>query len=789
MAVRDQLRGFAQGALVALAQRLRVPLTEHAPPTQYGGYRPVSTSGVAKGLTPSKIASYLANADDGQPGDLWELLEEIEDRDLHLVGVLGTRKRAVANLAWDVLPPERDGRAKARRIAEFCKQRVEEIDNLEDGLLDLLDGVSKGVGFVELDWYLEDRIAGVRSMTYRPQRWFVPDEGDPTTWRLLDQQDPTRGVELEPWRFLVHVSKAKSGFPIQAGLGRVLVWWYLFKNYAVKDWVSYGELFGAPFRVGKYPMGAKPSDITALHTALQKLGVDASAVIPSDMDLEIVTDSRGTAGVDVYERLVTLCEKGMSKAVLGQTLTTEEGSSGSYALGQVHNDVRQDLVESDARQLARTLRRGLLQPLVLHNFGPDAPVPSWVFDTEPPADEKAVAEAQETRARVFVEARKLGVPIAMSQVRDELDLYEPAAGEELLPEQQAGPDPTTTTQGPEPVAATSRHPWVPGWVALAGGTSPALPPWLAQAEGELQRILEQGGHRDAWQPFMERLRTELDRVTDFGQVPGKLVELLDEMDLEVLGPQLADTILTGELLAELQAEVGDQVVEGLPKVPPREAVDWWQSKGVVTPARFAQLDEAARAKAFTISKWTCASALGEAHQLFEDVLRDGGTLADFEDGLDALYAKTGYAPMKPWQLDNAFRTNWATALSVGRDRQQRRPETLRRRPFWRYNNPDDAASRPAHAAMNGRVYRYDNPIWDVWTAPNGYGCRCWRSAHTAGEVESAGWRVYDAMPTDPGTGRPMLPDDGFRRDPSREPHEFDWTRFPADWREALGVAA
>ena len=113
-------------------------------------------------------------------------------------------------------------------------------------------------------------------MKYRPQRWFVPDENDPDSWRLLDAAGPTHGVELDPWRFIVHTSKAKSGFPVRAGLGRVLVWWYLFQNYAIKDWVSYGEIFGAPFRVGKYPMGAKPADITALGTALQKLGVDAS---------------------------------------------------------------------------------------------------------------------------------------------------------------------------------------------------------------------------------------------------------------------------------------------------------------------------------------------------------------------------------------------------------------------------------------------------------------------------------------------------------------------------------
>ncbi len=795
MGARDQLQQLGRDLVVLAARRLKVPLQAQGEPTRWGGYRDTSTSGVAKGLTPAKIASYLQEADDGRPGQLWELLTEIEDRDLHLVGVLSTRKRAVVNLAWDVEPPKNDGRAKARRIAEFCRTRIDEIDNFEDGLIDLLDAVSKGLGVVELEWYNRNGVAGVTHMDYRPQRWFVPDEDDPTEWRLLDQENPVHGVELEPYRFLTHVAKAKSGFPVQAGLGRVLVWWYLFKNYAVKDWVSYAEIFGAPFRIGKYPMGAKPADITALATSLRKLGVDASAVIPEDMKLELITDSRGTAGVDVYERLIVLCERGMSKAVLGQTLTTDEGESGSRALGMVHNEVRQDLVESDARQLARTLKRGLLTPLVHFNFGPDAPVPDFVFDVEPPADEKVVAETQETRAKVFAAARDMGVPVPLAQVREELGLREPQGGEELLPPPvtpatTSAPDPATTpgaSVAPPVEARQGRSGTFR--VALAQGRLTGLPPFLQQAEGELERILAEGGHADAWRPFVERLQDEMHRLTDIGQVPGRLVELLGEMDLEVLAPQISDTLLQAGLMGEVQERLGDKVLEGFPKVPPREAQAWWLQRDVLTQDQFDTLAREAQAQAFTIARWTSSSALLEAHQLFGRIIGEGGTLSEFEDALEPLLARQGLGPMKPYRLETMFRTNWATAYSVGRDRGQRRPEAVARRPLFRYNNPDDEDSRPEHAAQNGKVYPFDHDFWTIWNPPNGYGCRCWKSAHTREEVGAKRWQVHTELPVDPHTGRPQLPDRGFERDPAREPHEFDWSKFPPVWRDALGVGS
>lgn len=782
---RDMLTLAADRARqAARVIRNGVPLERQATPDHWGGWRPVRTSGVAAGLTPGRVAAMLREAEDGYPMRMCELLEEIEDRDTDIVSALGTRKRAVANLLWEIKPV--DDRRRSRRVAEFVKGRLNAIDNLEDGLIHLLDAISKGYAMVDIDWYNRASEVGIVKLNYAPQRWFRPDPEDPMTWRLLDAADPM-GVPLVPYRYAIHTSLAKSGFPVKAGLGRVLTWWYLFKNYAVKDWVAYGELFGAPLRLGKYQAGAKPGDIEALRAAVQQLGVDASAVIEQSMQIEFIGDKSTRSGPEVYEKLVNLCDRGIAKAVLGQTLTTSEGASGSRALGQVHDGVRQDLKFADARQLGRTLTRDIVKPMVQWQFGPDEPIPSWLFDTAPPADAKATAEAQGARAAVFIRARQLGVQVPLAQVQLELAIRLPEGNEPLLPPLTVdSTDPSSTPEKAAAGAETAARARVPG-PSLFAERTPA-PPAMAEVEAAASHFLEDRG-APAWKTLIDSVRDRLSGARSVEEVPGILLDLAERFELEPFAGAISDAALTGEMMGRIQAQNGEVPVGEIPKVPPREAAEFWSTKATMTPREFYALADAARARAFTISGFTAASALGEAKEHLDDIIRNGGTMADFEDGLDGVYRKAGMLPLSPSRLQTVFDTNVFTAYGVGRYRQMTRPEALAARPYFRYRTLEDANVRPTHARMNGVVYPADHPFWDTWWPPCGYACRCHATAHSEGEVRTNGWRVLSTLPADVATGRPLLPDQGFQSNPAKEPHEFDWSRFPPEWRKALRVEA
>src|SRR5690606_6872255 len=139
---------------------------------------------------------------------------------------------------------------------------------------------------------------------------------------------------LRPFKYVQHVSKAKSGIPIRGGIARAAAWAYLFKNYDLKDWVTYIEVHGQPLRVGKYHTGATEADKEVLLRAVANIGSDAAAIIPQNMLIEFVEAAKQGGATDLYEKLADWLDRQVSKAVLGQTLTTEV-SSGSLAAAKV----------------------------------------------------------------------------------------------------------------------------------------------------------------------------------------------------------------------------------------------------------------------------------------------------------------------------------------------------------------------------------------------------------------------------------------------------------------------
>ena len=111
---------------------------------------------------------------------------------------------------------------------------------------------------------------------------------------------------------------------------------------------------------------------------------------------------------------------------MGQTLTTEVGDRGSYAASKTHGEVRQDLLEADCKALAETLRRDLIRPLVLFNFGYEAKLPWIKFHFEPPEDLAAQSKTYATLVK------EVGLPIAAEHIYEKFGIPKPEAGQELV---------------------------------------------------------------------------------------------------------------------------------------------------------------------------------------------------------------------------------------------------------------------------------------------------------------------------------------------------------------------
>ncbi|MEM5789977.1 MAG: DUF935 family protein, partial [Syntrophobacteraceae bacterium] len=297
----------------------------------------------SSGLTPERLAAILRAADQGDMLRQAELFEEMEEKDAHLASQFQIRKLAVQGLSWEVLPATDD--APGAKAAELCTAAISGLSDFDDHVLDMLDALPKGYSMLEVMWDVSSGQAMVRDL-----RWIHPKKV--TFWdsihpRILTEEEPIRGVDPAPFKFLYHRYKARSGYDTRAGILRVCAWMYLFKNYGIKDWAAFAEIYGMPLRLGKYEPGASKSDKEALLNAIRSLGSDAAGIISKSTEIEFVESQKSSGtGQNIYESLVRFCDAQMSKAILGQTLTSEAGGEkgqGSLALGRVHGDVRQDL--------------------------------------------------------------------------------------------------------------------------------------------------------------------------------------------------------------------------------------------------------------------------------------------------------------------------------------------------------------------------------------------------------------------------------------------------------------
>ncbi len=344
----------------------------------------------SSGLTPERLAGIFRQADNGDAYRQAELFEEMEEKDAHLASQFQIRKLAVQGLAWEVIPAPNSG--AARETAAFCRSFLENLADFDEHILDLLDALAKGYSMMEILWDVSGGEVRIKSL-----KWIHPKKitfSESLTPRVITDEAPVCGIDPQPFKFVYHRCRTRSGYDTRAGIMRVCAWMYLFKNFAVKDWVGFAEVYGMPLRVGKYEPGASRADRDALLHAVRSLGADAAGIISKSTEIEFIEAQKGSS-LNVYESLTAFCDAQMSKAILGQTLSSEPGGGkgqGSYALGRIHSEVRQDLVEADCNALAKTITQQILRPLVGFNFGWDAPVPGFRFLCEPPEDLRAIAE-------------------------------------------------------------------------------------------------------------------------------------------------------------------------------------------------------------------------------------------------------------------------------------------------------------------------------------------------------------------------------------------------------------
>lgn len=455
-----------------------------AAPSLTGIRQPWRTT-LSAGLTPAQLRAWLVAADAGDADAYLSLAEEMEERDPHYASVLSTRKRAVLGLPR-LVESASDDPADVKR-ADAVRNSL--LTPALSGLLAaLLDALGKGYSAVEIAWDTAFNPWVPRSYVWRDPRFFRYDRETGTQLRLLDESNPYDGIELPPYRFIVHTPRLKMGLPIRGGLARLCAVGHVCAHYALEDWLAFAEVFGMPLRVGRYGPAATEDDKAKLMAAVMGLGADAAAILHESMRIEFQAAAPGAGGADLYERLLDTLHKLISKAVLGRS-DAADATAGRLGNEQSSAEVRRDILESDAEELSATINAQLVRPFIDLNFGPQARYPALKLHVP---DQEDLAGLVDMLAKLV----PLGLKVEQSVIRDKFGLPDPAEGAELLGAPAPQPAPPALNRALNRPVSDAADPTDPLVERLGAEADPLLNALLDPVRAALEQSADLMDFRD-----------------------------------------------------------------------------------------------------------------------------------------------------------------------------------------------------------------------------------------------------------------------------------------------------
>ena len=498
-------------------------------------------------ITPSKLKQILEDAENGDIQAQHQLFMDIEEQDSSIAANMMTRKRSVLTLDWRIVEPRNATPAEEKLQAEI-DELFYQYPNLEDLFVDLMDAVGHGFSALEIQWAQVNGKWIPKGFKPCPQSWFKLDKDDSLLLRTPANQ---MGEPLRPFGWVVHRHKSRSTQLARDGLYRTLAWLYMYKHYSVRDFAEFLELYGMPIRIGKYGAGATIAEKRTLLRALAEIGHNAAGIMPESMQIELhnVANAGAASGNNPFLQMVDWCEKSIARLILGQTLTSgADGKSSTNALGNVHNEVRRDLMISDAKQIAQTITQQIILPYLQINVDPNiAPhrVPYFEFDTKEYEDLSVFADA-------IPKLTGIGVQISESWVRDNLGIPEPQDGVFILSTLQGDKTAGKTTA----LSAMLNH----GKGCTCGCRAAALSAQNGkkdeqdELDGLIDDALANADFNQQLDPMMKKIVGVVMASESYDEAQEKLIALYPDLTSESHQAYLASAVFLADLLGAANAE-------------------------------------------------------------------------------------------------------------------------------------------------------------------------------------------------------------------------------------------
>ena len=317
-----------------------------------------------------------------QPGNRLGLLSyETYDemlKDSMVQTVLTVKRLAV--VAGETTIEPADSSSEAKRRADFVAWAFAHMDGSPlDVIHNAMDAFAKGWSVQELVFQRSGPVLGLQAVRPKDPAGFGMEVDAFGQLKGLKLRLPGQSeLSLPRSKFVVYVNRRTYSQPKgKSDLDAAYKHW-LAKTSLLSAWKLHLEKFAMPTVLGKYERGLPPSEQSAILAALQDIQNNTAVVHPKEIEIGLLGGHKEPS--TGFQEAIEFHNREIARAVLGQTLTTDEGRRvGSLALGKVHLQILLLQVNAIRKELAESvMTEQVIRPLVELNFGPGL-VPKFVF--------------------------------------------------------------------------------------------------------------------------------------------------------------------------------------------------------------------------------------------------------------------------------------------------------------------------------------------------------------------------------------------------------------------------
>ncbi len=230
-----------------------------------------------------------------------------------------------------------------------------------------------------------------------------------------------------------------------------------------------------------------------------------------------------------------------------------------------------------------------------------------------------------------------------------------------------------------------------------------------------------------------------------------------------------------------------------------EAIAFFRDKINLPSEKWSDIIAEMHNRGFTVAGVTKAEQLADFRAAVDAAITDGKTLQEFQKDFDSIVEKHGwdFVGGRIWRAAVIYDNNVTAAHAAGRRQQQRDPDVMRQRPYWRYRHSDVSENpREKHLGWDGLVLAADDPWWDTHYPPNGWGCKCFVETLSKRDLEKMNKTGPDAAPEtqyrewkNPSTGEtetvPEGIDPGWDHAPGEKKYTPNLDKYPPELREQV----